>query len=68
MKKPKIVIFDEENNNVVCEEPMTLIALVCDEKQIKTIICGVTDEEVIKKISKVAPKLILETFKEGEKK
>lgn len=67
MKKPKIVIFDEENNSVVCEEPMTLVAFICNEKQVKTVICGRADDHIIKNLASVSSDLILNTQEKGEK-
>ena len=63
----KVVIFDEYDNNVICDSAQIVVAFICKEGQVKTVVCGDVTETAIKNLANVSQKLILNTLKEGEK-
>lgn len=62
MKKPKIVIFDDENKSVICEEPMAIVAFLCNKGQVKTVICGDVDDNFINNLADCSAALIKGTI------
>lgn len=63
----KIVIFDEQDNNVICDSAQMVVAFVCKDGQVKTVVCGDVTQTAVENLANVSQKLILNTLKEGEK-
>ena len=65
MKKPKIVIFDDENNSVICEEPLAIVAFLCNKGEVKTVVCGDVDDNFVNNLADCSSMLIKETLNKG---
>lgn len=63
----KIVIFDEYDNNVVCDSAQMVVAFICKEGQVKTVVCGDVTKNSLENLSNISKKLILDTLEKGEK-
>ena len=58
----KIVIFDEFDNNVVCDSAQMVVAFICKEGQVKTVVCGDVTQTALENLSNISKKLILDKF------
>lgn len=67
MGNPKIVIFDDDNKSVICEEPMAVVAFLCRKGEVKTVVCGNVDNNFLNNLADCSEMLIKETVNKGDK-